>query len=203
MTANKLALALLCVAAFTFTGCATMCTGPQGCISCGDCATGGCASDPCNGCGDLYVDPWVNEPASCCDPCDSCGNYNGQSCGACRPMMAGFPTLWGYRCSPDCEPASCGINLGLCGGCDSSSCDGACDAYVDGCADCASGDYGGGSCPSCNAGVTHNDGVIYSGQPTVTDEIISESSEPPYKPHRTRKIFQPRVANQNGPIVVH
>lgn len=67
---------------------------------------GGCAS----GCGECYVDPWINEPAECCDPCDSCGNYDGQSCGSCRPVFSGVKTIWGYRYG------------GACGGCD-SGCD--------------------------------------------------------------------------------
>ena len=82
---------------------------------CGD----GCG--PCEGCGELYVDPWINHPPTC-DPCDACGNHNGGSCGACRPTFRGFKTLWGYRCDgcpADCDRGGCD------GGCD--GCDGGCD----------------------------------------------------------------------------
>lgn len=95
----------------------TGCCGPMMCGSCN------------SGCGEIYIDPWINEPAGC-DPCDSCGNYNGQSCGSCRPVLSGLATLWGYRYDAHCdggggcdsigggfEPA-CGIEA-PCGACDS------------------------------------------------------------------------------------
>ena len=83
---------------------------------------GGCTS----GCGECYVDPWINEPASCCDPCDSCGNYDGQSCSSCRPVFSGIKTIWGYRYG----------GTG-CGGCDS------------GCDSCGGLEVGCGLEPSC------------------------------------------------------
>lgn len=106
---------------------------------CGACA-GGCSA--CDGCGELYIDPWINHPADCCDPCDSCGNHNGMSCGKCRPVFSGIKSLWGYRCVDNC------------GGCD----------------DCASGPFntcGGGGCDGgcseCGHGeVIHGD-VIHQG----------------------------------------
>ncbi len=83
-------------------------------VQCQDkCGGGGCG--PCRGCGELYVDPWINHPPTI-DPCDSCGNHNGGTCGACRPTLRGFKTLWGYRCD------------GCPGPCESGGCDGGCDS---------------------------------------------------------------------------
>ena len=110
------------------------CCGP---IALGDgCNSGGCTScsDACSGCGELYVDPWINNPADCVDPCDTCGNYNGQSCGKCRPMFEGIRSLWGYKCGNDCgcgaEPTCAVSTGGLLGGCKCGveSCDGGCGA---------------------------------------------------------------------------
>ena len=122
----------------------TGCVGPMGAGCCGPMggqglcdtgcaggdACGGCNS--CTGCGELYIDPWINHPADCVDPCDGCGNYNGQSCGKCRSIFSGVASLWGYRCG--CDPApvalsdrcfapSCGAD---CGGCDSCAVEPAC-----------------------------------------------------------------------------
>lgn len=114
-------------------GCDTACSG-------GSCGGGSC--DSCTGCGELYVDPWVNHPADCVDPCDACGNYNGQSCGSCRPMFAGFKSLWGYRCGCDPGPVATTDRCFApsCDGCDSGcdscmmepacGCEGACDCGI-------------------------------------------------------------------------
>lgn len=97
-------------------GCAGACSG-----GCSD----GCGA--CDGCGELYIDPWINDPADCRDPCDSCGNFNGQSCGKCRPVFAGLKSLWGYRCDDGCSGGCDGGCSGSCdGGCDSGSCGGDC-----------------------------------------------------------------------------
>lgn len=69
---------------------------------------GGCSSG-CEGCGERYIDEWINHPPDCCEPCDDCGNHDGQSCGACRGIFEGIPSLWGYRrdcgCDQTCERA--------------------------------------------------------------------------------------------------
>ena len=127
-SANRLSAFALCIAVTWMTGC---CVGPLACgpNACGPIALGdpcgGCGQ--CDGCGELYIDPWINHPPDCCDPCDTCGNYNGQSCGKCRSVFAGVRTLWGYRCDDGCD--SCGeVDCGCeaapicgpsCGGCDS------------------------------------------------------------------------------------
>jgi hypothetical protein len=112
--------------------------GPGACTSGCDSNCGQC--DACTGCGELYVDPWINHPADCVDPCDACGNFNGQSCGKCRSIFAGYKSLWGYRfaCDPPptkfsdrCFAPSCSNG---CGGCDTCGvveptcgCEGPCD----------------------------------------------------------------------------
>ncbi|MCO8121173.1 hypothetical protein NHH03_05445 [Stieleria sp. TO1_6] len=125
----------------------TGCVGPMGAGCCGPIAIpggqcgGGCDSgcdggscggcDSCSGCGELYVDPWINHPADCVDPCDSCGNYNGQSCGKCRSVFSGMRSLWGYRCG--CAPGPVAttdrrfapLRSAICGGCD-----GGCDSCM-------------------------------------------------------------------------
>ena len=126
------------------------CVGPMGAGCCGSLhgSCDSCVSSPsCNGCsgcgGELYVDPWINHPADCVDPCDSCGNYNGQSCGKCRPILSGARNLWGYYCGCDPGPVAT-TNRSFaprkrlaCSGCDSGcdscvvepacGCEGACD----------------------------------------------------------------------------
>lgn len=130
--ANRISAVVFCLVATWTSGC---CVGPMGCgpNACGPLAFGhpcdGC--EQCDGCGELYIDPWINHPPDCCDPCDSCGNYSGQSCGKCRPVFAGAKTLWGYRrgdqCSDQCDSCGevqCGCEIAsgcgpACGGCDS------------------------------------------------------------------------------------
>ena len=186
-------LSLMSLASFTG------CVGPMGCApnACGPLAFGGgCGQcDECSGCGELYVDPWINHPADVCDPCDCCGNFNGQSCGKCRPMFSGFRSLWGYRCDDGCD-----------GGCD-VTCDGGCDAG------CGAGGCDGGGCSSCGGAAMgeHYSAINFSGgQPTLAEPTIVEvspriTSTPAHtvaEPERTRKIFRPRgtVAN-SGPSV--
>lgn len=94
-------------------GCDSLCDAQPGCTSCAD-------GKACLGCGDLYVDPWINEPADCQDPCDQCGNYNGQSCGKCRGVFSGVCGLWGIYCGHCKTPnihASDRRFSGPCGGC--------------------------------------------------------------------------------------
>lgn len=176
--ANRLSTAACCCTALLwFTGCVgPMACGPGG--NCGPVAFGtscdGCGE--CEGCGELYIDPWINHPADCCDPCDQCGNFNGQSCGKCRSVFKGFASLWGYRCDAgcsDCVHSTCDAGCGLAasGGCCDSSC-GGCD-----------------SCGSCDSGGL----VEVTTEPTPAHPIVeAPPAEAPYRPRRTRKIFQPR-----------
>lgn len=149
----------------------------------GACAGGcndGCGA--CDGCGELYIDPWINEPADACDPCDSCGNFNGQSCGKCRPVFAGVKSLWGYRCD-DGRGGHCG---------------GSCDAGGFG-SDC--GCDGQAALPPLGQNISHYRG----GQPTyalaegetLVESHISGQGPPP----RARKMQRPtpaRVMQQSG-----
>ncbi|SMP48629.1 hypothetical protein SAMN06265222_102447 [Neorhodopirellula lusitana] len=167
-------------------GCATgsCSTGSCGTGSCGDggCGqSGGCGQ--CGGCGELYIDPWINHPADCCDPCDSCGNFNGQSCGKCRSVFAGVKSLWGYRCDDGCGSGSGACDCGA-GGCDGGSC--------------------GGS--DCGCGTTHyngevfhdeyHEGAIIGGETIIEGPIGSGMSLNSSNP---RIISQPRVARQPTP----
>lgn len=192
-------LSLGCCGPMWRPGCATGC-GP----TCGD----GCGS--CGGCGELYVDPWINEPADCCDPCDSCGNFNGQSCGKCRPVFAGVKSLWGYRCVDNCD----------------SGCDSGCDAAIGG-GGCGCGDG------SHGAGIIHQ-GPVYDNYPAAGDgsyelgpgeslidpnlntsakssarprtsqrgtpvQVVSQHRKAP-RPGDARQIFQPRRLNEARPL---
>ena len=101
----------------------------------GGCGTAGC--DSCTGCGELYVDPWINHPPDCIDPCAACGNYNGQSCGKCRSAFSGIKTLWGYRCGCPSGPIAMtdrqfapSCSAGCDGGCDSCQIEPACGCEV-------------------------------------------------------------------------
>ena len=190
--ARNLTLTLLGIAAMTATGCVgPMACGPAGCDTAGP-----LASSSCDGCGELYVDPWINHPPDACDPCDSCGNYNGQSCGKCRPILSGLACLWGYRYDGG----------GACGQCGLSSCDG-CGGAADPCDGGCDGACGNVHAPSPVRGpvqVHRPDQPIPSGVPTPAaegsikfegDVEIVPSGEPDYQPRRTRRIFR----NRGGP----
>ncbi|WP_442505735.1 hypothetical protein SH528x_004538 [Novipirellula sp. SH528] len=174
----QFSLLTLSIALLWFTGCCgPSCGGGANgpfMLGGGGCGTQGCGE--CEGCGELYVDPWVNHPADACDPCDKCGNHNGQSCGKCRSVFSGVESLWGYRC---------GVDAGCDGGCD-SGCDSGCEVGC-GCESCASESY-----PS----EFHSGGEYISGESHYPGETIVESEEPAYQPERTRKIFRskPQVA---------
>ncbi len=162
----------------------TGCVGPMACGPTGDCgpiafsSCDGCGE--CEGCGELYVDPWFNHPADVCDPCDRCGNYNGQSCGKCRSIFSGVASLWGYRCGDEC----CGCGDTSCGGCDHAA-GGGCGPSCGGCDSC------------CQAG---GEVLHVTGEPTPAAEIVEAGpAEAPYKPSRTRKIFRARPSVASGP----
>ena len=166
---------------------ATGCVGPLACGPAGHCGPigmntcDGCGE--CEGCGELYIDPWINHPADVCDPCDCCGNHNGQSCGKCRSVFGGVASLWGYRCdgaTVECTRGGCCGDS--CGGCDS----------------CCAGDTCGG-CDSCAGGGTYlsNAPLPPAGSPTPVEEVVDvKPAGPRYKPHRERRIFRARALPQ-------
>jgi hypothetical protein len=104
------------------------------------------------GCGEVYWGEWVSDPPDCCDPCNSCGDWQNQQC--CSPGL--LRRVWwgahGYRLGGQHGDANC------CGGCN-------------GCGSCGGGGvqsaayYDGGSpgCSTCGGG--HGDGMHY-GSPT-------------------------------------
>jgi hypothetical protein len=67
--------------------------------------------DSCDGCGERYVDEWINHPPLCNDPCD---HQSFASDHPSRPWLRGFPSLWGYRCDP--PPTECDSPLCRLGG---------------------------------------------------------------------------------------
>jgi hypothetical protein len=187
---------LLLVFTFCIFGLSTGCCGPMACgpMSCGSCSSGpvlagscGGCSHGCDGCGERYIDEWINHPPTC-DPCDSCGNHNGQSCTACRPMFDGFKSLWGYRRDCGCGQSSCDS----CG----TSCDGGCDS---GCESCggghiASADYEGG-----HHYVDSSSAIPMPHHPSPAPQIVeAKSSVKPYQPQRTKQIFRPKGAIAGG-----
>ncbi len=180
--AIRITTGIACSALMWITGC----VGPMSCGPCG--GNGPLAMNSCNGCGacegcgELYIDPWINEPP-CSDPCDKCGNHNGQSCGKCRSIFDGFESLWGYRCQSGCDEcgsASCG------GGC-GASCGGALGGGCDSC--------GGGGCDSCSSG---QDPMYISSDPIPTTEYVESMPSKVYQPRRTKQIFTPRGGVATG-----
>lgn len=226
---RSLSLVLLSFAVIGMTGC----VGPMGAGCCGPMAPGNACTtcNDCTGCGELYIDPWINHPADCVDPCDQCGNHNGQSCGKCRSVFGGVASLWGYRCG--CEHTGGIVSLGGCDSCGSGcdpgcgcescgpaimepgcGCAGACTCGVEpacglepgcGCvAECTCGAE-----PVCGLETGYHDGeVIYSG-PTVIGESQNSGASnvrvapAPYRPHREKKIFNPRPSVARGNVPTH
>ncbi len=188
---HRVGFAAFFAALISFTGC---CTRPMICPNgAGGPLTFGstCAGcDQCDGCGELYVDPWINHPADRCDPCDACGNYNGQSCGKCRSVFGGFPSLWGYRSTP----------LPL--GCDITGCAGGCDEGHSGCDSCD------GGCTGCQGEtldvqpmeVPHaDDQVMRIVEPTPAGRVMmAQPSDSRYQPHQSREIFRDRQGFASG-----
>jgi hypothetical protein len=131
------------------------------CDPCNECGPGGCgpsgyyhcgllptlrahlgATATCGrGCGEVYWGEWVSDPPDCCDPCNSCGDWQHQQC--CSPGL--LRRLWwgahGYRLGGQHGDANC------CGGCNSC-----CGGDV-----AATGYYDGGSpgCSTCGGGHSH------------------------------------------------
>ncbi len=195
---------LVTVACFLLVG-SVGCVGPCGPGACGPFGGGllgmhqGCGSgcgDACDGCGsERYYDEWINHPPTA-DPCDCCGNFNGQSCGSCRPVFGGFLSIWGYRCNPlptGCPTAGCD-NLGGCGcepTCGVMSCDPGCGSEMAG--SCGSG------CSSCGGGHSHSlppgEVMLQSYSPSSGQGQIVRGTPAvkAYQPQRERQIFNART----------
>ena len=182
----------LAVAALTTGCCGPMACGPMACGGCnsgplmaGSC--GGCDSG-CDGCGERYFDEWINHPPTC-DPCDSCGNHNGQSCTACRPMFNRFKSLWGYR-------RDCGCGQASCGGCDASGCDSGCSS---GCESCGGGHMAASEHEMGHHYVDSSAAIPVPSRPSPAPQIVeAKPAIKPYQPQRTKQIFRPKGAVANG-----
>lgn len=190
---NLSSLAVLSMLTLVSLGCCgPLACGPAGCngpVGVPAPSCGGCGD--CDGCGELYIDPWINEPAACSDPCDSCGNYNGQTCGSCRPVFSGIATLWGYRYDGGC---GCGSHR--------TSCDGGISGY--------DGGSPTGGCDCGGHGHVMDGGQIMGGghrtydqpyaeplpapQPTPADDEAEQDEElmESYIPTRDKQIFRRR-----------
>jgi hypothetical protein len=190
--AKRIATSIACFSMLWVTGCVgPMACGPKG--ACGPIALHNCdGCDSCNGCGELYIDPWINHPPTG-DPCDCCGNHNGQSCGRCRSVFDGFASLWGYRCDDGggcdqaCGTACASPLLGGCGG----GCGGTCGQCQPTCGGCDSG------CDNCGGG---HEQMYISGDSLPPGSYVESQPVRSYKPSRTRQIFKPRgsIAGGNG-----
>jgi hypothetical protein len=211
-TTKRFVTLIACFALLGVTGCVgPMGCGPMGCgpkgacgpialSSCGggggDCNSGSCGGGDCDGCGELYVDPWVNHPPTG-DPCDCCGNHNGQSCGRCRSVFDGFASLWGYRCDGGggcdgaCGKACASPILGGCGGGCGGSC-GGCESSCgveQSCGGCDSG------CSTCGGG---HDQMYISGDSMPPGTYVESQPTRAFLPQRTRQIFKPRGSIAEG-----
>ncbi|MEL7335767.1 MAG: hypothetical protein AAFN70_06110, partial [Planctomycetota bacterium] len=161
--------------------------------------------------GERYIDPWINDPADCCDPCDQCGNYNGQSCGECRPVFSAVASLWGYRydggCGEGCN-SCCGFKpvvaqpACLCGngGCDGGGCCGGCSepscGFEPACgcesscscgASCGCG-TGMGDC-GCGGAGNVNGTMVLSGPVVVPGQSIAVPHSPTYASPRPTAVL--------------
>jgi hypothetical protein len=187
---------------------ATGCCGPMACgpMGCGGCGSGGpivlgggCGGGACNGCdgcGETYIDEWINHPPTC-DQCDCCGNHGGQTCGNCRPIFDGFKSLWGYRRDCGCD-TSCGSDVG----CSGASCDGGCSG---GCSSCGGGgaeEYVGGEMGEMEEHyVDSSPAIPMPHQPTPAPRLVeAKPAVKPYQPQRTKQIFRPKSSSSGGSI---
>ena len=162
------------------------------CNECGDCCGGAHGYYQCGllpmmrahvgmhgtcgrGCGEVYWGEWVSDPPDCCDPCNSCGDWQNQQC--CSPGL--LRRLWwgahGYRLGGQHGDANC------CGGCSGCGMGGGIAAV---------GYHGGGSagCSSCGGG--HGD-AIHHGAPSG-GSILNENWENEPVPTSNQPIHSAR-----------
>jgi hypothetical protein len=160
--------------------------GPEPCSACGErepCGGGwglfGCCRHlwACNsGCGDTYCGEWFSDPPDCCDPCDCCGGWTGDSCCGPHWLGAGLCSLWGFRYMPHAWGAGC--------------CD--CGYRGEGPCDCSSCDGGSCGCGSCNGGL--GEGEVIGGLPAQPWDSPAASAEPSRVP--TAKAPSPPPAKR-------
>ncbi len=181
----------LCLLWFACSGCACVQSVPAG--NCGTAACrGGLGSGvlldliACRGgCGEIYVDEWVNEPPTpdqCGFPCGGCGH-----CVQCQPVRNALRLLWGRPYVGACHSDVCGT--GCDGGC--SSCDAGYsgETYVD------EGYHvtAGSSHKGCNCGGGHHSthGAPMHIPSRMNGEIIEEV---PAAPSKTAPTPAPEIA---------
>lgn len=129
------------------------------------------------GCGEVYWGEWVSDPPDCCDPCNSCGDWQNQQC--CSPGL--LRRLWwgahGYRLGGQHGDANC------CGGC------GSCGGGI-----AAAGFYDGGpGCASCGGG---HGGEIHTA-PIPGGNILNENWETEPLPTSNRPIHSAQQPGAN------
>ncbi len=158
----------------TLVGAGCCCTqGMNTCSSystCSSCPTGGCGAGPLlglascrGGCGETYVDEWVNEPP-CIDDCGYC-NSGCDTCRSGRPVRSILRLLWGTPYDGGCGCAS---------GCD-SGCD-SCGGGVGMVSGPISEPYSGPMpTKSCNCGGSHSGTTMHS-TPTPMNVAPSQST---------------------------
>jgi|GEM_PF-954312 len=171
-----------------------------GCNECGDCGGGSyyhCGLLPMararlgmhgtcgRGCGEVYWGEWVSDPPDCCDPCNSCGDWQNQQC--CSPGL--LRRLWwgahGYRLGGPHGDANC------CGGC--NGCGGGGPIHSAG--------FVGGGCSTCGHGHDHGEAIHHG--PVGGGSILNENwqNEPlPTTDQPTHNARQPVPARSAGRV---
>ena len=163
------------------TGCgARPATGP--CNSCGEMGCGGvCTMGPlammrkmstCGaGCGNIYVNEWINDPPDACDPCDDCGNWVGPR--GCKGRVWGFGlgarNLWGYRFNKGHGAAACSS----------------------GCTHHAHGGYSEYDMAMHDGEVIYDGPVRDGGSTQSTEEELKPPVPEPAEPRETRSVKKP------------
>ena len=120
----RLNLPLLCVGLLSLI-CTTGCTiSHSACDSANGPLMFGGPCGNCTGCGELYVDPWINHPPT--KNCEDCDGSRTSNCKSCRPLKAGIKAIMGLHCGAACDSmlASGEVSCGLehrhsCDGCES------------------------------------------------------------------------------------
>lgn len=150
--------------------------GPGGCGD-GDCGDACGACGPCgfhplrslfgalgcsSGCGEFYVDEWINDPPDKCDPCDEHGGYVGHR--PCKPRW-----FLGVR----------GLSGRHCGGCD-SCCEGG---------EMMGGHIPGHFDGPMHEGMMPEGEVIPTPEPATEGEMETEMEQPTTTARRTTKPY--------------
>jgi len=79
----------------------------------------------CSGCGELYIDPWINHPPKKMSSCSDCDGSPKINCQSCRPISSGLKSVLGHSNLGNCDglgpggEVTCGIDHKVsCDGCD-------------------------------------------------------------------------------------